>query len=426
MRILEVTDCYPPPVVGGRDLQVQLLSHELASRGHEVNVVALAGSSGPRTEMDGSIPVHRVAGWSRVLTRLYVDPDKPFHPTLADPGVVRVLRRLLRELRPDVVHAHSWMLYSFLPLLPWEGTKVVVSIHEYGFVCPKNTFSYRGGVCSGPAYLKCVSCAAGQYGFVRSLALTTGLTLMRPWTGRVDRYIANSAATARASARLPGPGGAPIAIIPPFVPDSAFGKLPRGRPGFVPPEGDYLMFAGGLGPYKGLDVLLEAWGGLDPKVPLVVAGVRRPDTPKVFPPGVIVAEDVPHREVLRAWNHCVAAIVPSRWPEPFGTVALEAMAAGVPVVVSKVGGLRDLVVDEVTGILVPPGDSVALRRAMGRLLSDQALRQRLGGAGRERALAYSASTVVRAWEEVFRGVVLGVKAPSESSSLNVDDGEQAE
>ncbi len=417
MRILQATDCYPPPIVGGRDLQVQMLSHELAARGHEVDVVALAGPSGPSLTMDGVVPVHRVAGWSRVLSRLYADPEKPFHPTMADPGVVRSLRRLLRERRPDVIHAHSWMLYSFLPLLPWPGTKVVVAIHEYGFVCPKNTFAYRGGVCSGPAYRKCVACAAEQYGFGRSLALTTGLTLMKPWVRRVDRYVANSRATARASAGLPGPGGEPIAIIPPFVPDAAFSLRSEGRPSFVPQEGDYLMFAGGLGPYKGVDVLVDAWLGLESKVPLVLAGVRRPDTPSEFPPGVIVAENVPHEEVLRAWSHCLMGVVPSRWPEPFGTVALEAMAAGVPVVASRVGGLADLVVDEVTGVLVEPGDVRALREALRVLLSDPALRRRLGDAGRDRATRYSARAVVGAWEAVFSEVVGGPPGSSPASKL---------
>ena len=84
MRILEVTDCYPPPLVGGRDLAVQMLSHELVRHGHEVEVMSLAGPRGPRTELDGPVVVHRVAGWSRILGPLYANPEKPFHPTLPD------------------------------------------------------------------------------------------------------------------------------------------------------------------------------------------------------------------------------------------------------------------------------------------------------------------------------------------------------
>ena len=71
--------------------------------------------------------------------------------------------------------------------------------------------------------------------------------------------------------------------------------------------------------------------------------------------------------------------------EGFGVTCLEAMAHGKPVVASAVGGLLDLVVDGETGLLVPPRDPAALRRALERLLSDPELRRRLGAAARERA-----------------------------------------
>jgi glycosyltransferase involved in cell wall biosynthesis len=341
-----------------------------------------------------------------MLSKLYVNADKPFHPTLPDPGVVRALRRLLKEVRPDVVHAHSWMLYSLLPLLPTPETRLVVTIHEYALVCPKGTFVYRdGSLCTGPGYRKCVACAAHHYGTLRSVALTTGLTAMKPWVERVDRYVANSEPTARMTAPFLAHGKLAMDVIPPFVVKEAFHAQDGKRPAFVPAEGDYFMFAGSLGPHKGIDVLLNAWGGLEPRIPLVLAGLRRPETPEKFPTGVIVAENVEHGDVLRGFGHCIAALVPSRWPEPFGTVAAEAMAAGRPVIASAVGGLADVVVDGVTGILVRPGDVSELRRAMQRLLGDAGLRARMGAEGQKRAATYSIDVIVPRWEELFRDVI---------------------
>jgi glycosyltransferase involved in cell wall biosynthesis len=395
---------------------VQMLSHELVRRGHQVEVVSLAGPRGPRTEFDGEVRVHRVAGWSQLLGPLYANPEKPFHPTLPDPGLVRVLGRLLRQFRPEIVHVHSWLLYSLLPLLPSQGTRLVVWVHDYGFICPKFTLVYRGGVCAGPKYAKCVGCAREQYGLLRSLALTSGLTAMKHWRGRVDRYVAVSQFTARASAGLLGRGNGAMEVITPFVSDEAFDAGDRGRPAFVPSEGDYLMFAGALSPHKGLDVLLEAWTGLEPKIPLVLAGIRLPDTPRSFPDGVILAEDVPHEDVLRAWGHCLAAVVPSRWPDPHPMVAIEAMAAGRPVIASAVGGLTGIVDDGETGILVPPGDAQALRSAIQELLTDPLMRATMGAEGRKRAAAYSANVGVAAWERVYREVIATPPQPVVATS----------
>jgi glycosyltransferase involved in cell wall biosynthesis len=165
------------------------------------------------------------------------------------------------------------------------------------------------------------------------------------------------------------------------------------------------MFAGALGPHKGLNILLEAWSGLRNRPLLVLAGIRRFDTPKSFPPGVIVAEDVPFEDVLRGWGHCLAAVVPSVWPDPCPSVVLEAMAAGKPVIASAVGGSAEMVVDDTTGIHVPPGDVPALRDALERIIADAPLRARLGAAGRERAKGYSIDTATTAWERVFNDVL---------------------
>jgi glycosyltransferase involved in cell wall biosynthesis len=412
MRILQATDCYPPPLMGGRDLHVRMLAHELADRGHQVQVVSLAGPEGAHTEMDDGIQVHRISGWSRALSRFYVDPQKPFHPTMPDPGIVSSLADLIKQFRPEIVHVHSWILHSFLPILPTAETRVVVTMHEYGMVCPKNTYVHQGSVCDGPRFAKCVSCASGQYGAVRAMALTTGMVATRRSLSRVDRYIAVSSAVARASSSVPVLSQRPIDVIPPFVADDNFAPINVTRPKFVPSTGDFVMFAGSLTPHKGIDVLLDAWSGIDHAVPLVLAGLVGHDTPPQFPQNVTVAENVPHEEVLRAWMYCSVAVVPSLWPEPFGLVALEAMAAGRPVVASAEGGLIDLVRDGTTGTLVRSGDVSALRVGIQKLLANPELRSAMGLAGRERATNYAAKVVVPQIERVYEEVVASSPPPS--------------
>jgi glycosyltransferase involved in cell wall biosynthesis len=85
-------------------------------------------------------------------------------------------------------------------------------------------------------------------------------------------------------------------------------------------------------------------------------------------------------------------------------VTMEAMAMGRPVVASRIGGLPDIVVDGETGFLITPGDYRALREAVQRLLSDQALRERMGAVAKQRVVQFQAKTVVPRFEEIYREV----------------------
>jgi glycosyltransferase involved in cell wall biosynthesis len=89
--------------------------------------------------------------------------------------------------------------------------------------------------------------------------------------------------------------------------------------------------------------------------------------------------------------------------EPLGVVIVEAMAAGLPIVATRAGGVLDLVRDEETALLVPPGDSAALAAAQIRLARDPALRERLGAAARRAYLqgAFSAGAIGQATRAVY-------------------------
>jgi glycosyltransferase involved in cell wall biosynthesis len=151
--------------------------------------------------------------------------------------------------------------------------------------------------------------------------------------------------------------------IPPFVREPA-----------SPPE---VLFAGRLSREKGILELVEAARGMN----VVVAG----DGPlRSRVPGALGF--VPHGELGELYERAAVVACPSH-REGFNVVCAEAMAYGRPAVAGAVGGLLDLVVDDETGLLVPPRDVPALRGALERLLADEDLRNRLGAAARERARA---------------------------------------
>jgi glycosyltransferase involved in cell wall biosynthesis len=118
-----------------------------------------------------------------------------------------------------------------------------------------------------------------------------------------------------------------------------------------------------------------------------------------------VVHSQPHATVMAAWQRATLGVVPSVWHEPMGQVAVEAMLAGRAVVVSDVGGLRDIVEQGVSGLRVPPGDPAALAAALDELVGDPARAAAMGAAGRARAARYQASAVAPRVIEVFDEVI---------------------
>ncbi len=92
-----------------------------------------------------------------------------------------------------------------------------------------------------------------------------------------------------------------------------------------------------------------------------------------------------HAGIMRLYQESDICVVPSLWDEPFGLVAVEAMASGRPVCASRAGGLQGIVLHDETGFLFDRGDSAALAEYLGRLLDDSELRARMGANGRARA-----------------------------------------
>ena len=112
---------------------------------------------------------------------------------------------------------------------------------------------------------------------------------------------------------------------------------------------------------------------------------------------------VPHAAVPAVLAHVDLLVLPSLY-EDLSSALIEAMAAGLPVVATGVGGTADLVQDGVNGLLVPPGDPAALAAAISRVLADPAAAARLSAAGRRTAAAYAWPDISRQVLDVYRQV----------------------
>ncbi|HEX9991684.1 MAG TPA: glycosyltransferase [Acidimicrobiales bacterium] len=404
MRVLMVTDFYAP-YVGGVEQHVRSLAHALADRGHHVAVATLwTPEAGPEQEDDGPVRVHRLRSTAQRLKRRWAVDERPWAPPVVDPGVLLGLRRVVRAERPDVVHGHDWLGRSAWPLC-LRRRPLVVSLHYYSRSCAKKTLVRDGRRCEGPAPLKCARCAAGHYGRLQGPAVAAANLVGAAVDDRVAAaMVAVSGATA-AGNLLPSRRRSCV-VVPNLLPPPDGDWDGTGLDAL--PDGPFVLYVGDLRAEKGLDVLLDAYRGMPaPAPPLVLVGKRVPASPATLPDGVRHLGTLPNEAVLEAWRRCSFGVVPSVWAEPFGIVVIEAMTAGRPVVASAVGGLAEIVTDGVDGVLVPPGDAVALRAAIARLAGDPVLRARLGAAAARTAARYRPSVVAAEVEAVYEGALAG-------------------
>ncbi len=386
--MLQVCDTYPPEG-GGLGAHVERVARQLDARGHEVMVVTATPAEG---EPDGDFPVHRLGVSLARIPGAYEPTSPPFHPPWPDPAFRRGLHDAAAAFRPDVVHAHGWCVHSTLGRGPEWTRRVVATLHDYNLSCPKKSLLRFDRECEtgrGPACLRCDDqTLPKRVGLAAALAATTPV-LKR----RIRRLLAVSGHVAR-RAEAAGIRPGLIEVVPNFVDLPADADRGRGD-GATPPP--YVMYAGPAAPHKGRQVLIEAFRGLERDVLLRLVG----GDGTASEPGI---EDVGYKsgtELARLYRQALLVVVPSIWADPCPTVALEAMANGRPVVASAGGGLPEIVEDGVTGLLVPPGDPVALRTAIVRLLDEPARREEMGARGHERVTRFSTETVLPRLEAIY-------------------------
>jgi type III pantothenate kinase len=372
MRIAMVSEHASPLAVlggvdaGGQNVHVAALARALAARGCEVVIHTRRDDPDlpRRVELSTGVVVDHVdAGPPAPLPK---DELLPFMDEFA-----AVLERRWRRDRPHVVHSHFWMSgYAALRAADALTVPVVHTYHALGVVKRR----YQGAKDTSPP---------------ERLGIEDNI--LRQST----RVICTCTDEAFELMRL-GADRGKLAVIP------CGADLHRFRPvGPREPRRAHthrLACVGRLVQRKGVGNVISALAEL-PDTELVIAGGPDREQLAEDPEARRLSELAEHegvgervelrgrvsRDDLPALLRSADIVVCAPWYEPFGMVPLEAMACGVPVVATAVGGMVDTVVDGVTGVHVPPRDPERLAGALRELLADPATRERMGRAGLRRA-----------------------------------------
>jgi len=416
MRLLLATDHFPP-FIGGAHRQARLLAIGMAERGHRVEVVTPWHPGVPSLEEENGVVVHRLRELRTMIPALVRRKGQRHQPPYPDPVTIAGIRRVIRDLQPDLVHAYGWMAFSVAIALGRNRMPLLVSARDYGYFCAARTLLRDGAPCAGPAPVKCTRCASGYYGVPKGPVAVAGVgaskrLLVRRLTGLhsvstyVDevtrRFIFDSVEDERTRLDVG-------VTIPSFQepPEARAGRPadPRTEDYLKRlPDEPFILFVGAFRKVKGLETLFEAYSRLASPPPLVLMGTYERDSPELFPSEAIILTDVPHDAVMAAWERALFGVMPSLWPEPLGATVAEAMSRGKPVIGTELGGHVDMIQGG-TGVLVPQGDAGALAAAMEDLIRDPKRRAELGRAASRRAEDFAGATVLPRFEQAYRDVI---------------------
>jgi glycosyltransferase involved in cell wall biosynthesis len=333
---------------GGSASVLRALHGALTALGHEVGVVS-ARRPDPYGMTTCALPFDRPLTFGpekRTGETTFDEISSPDLEAMAEAAAEKVRREAFADGPPDLLVANHVNLMARVCWLLHRATGVPYRILSYGTDTQLLSRDTRYRELFSPA------AAAAD----RILAIS----------GYVAREV-----TATVGGRVEVLGGA----VDPDVFHRRDGHVPSGR---------RLVYFGRLVTEKGIGTLLDALAHQRSASELLIVGegplrgaiqerLRR--APPACP--VRLVDFVPQARLRERLSGAAAAVVPSTWEEPLGLVVLEAMACGLPVVASSVGGIPEMIDDGQNGLLVPPGDPVALGRAIDRVLGDEVLRARI-------------------------------------------------
>jgi glycogen synthase len=397
-RVLVVSWEYPPVVEGGLARHVRKLTQALARQGVHVDVLTRGvgdedGLLGPSTPEDhGGVCVHRVPepGWPRELGRFVAWVEQMNRDMLA------AGEALVQEHSYDLVHGHDWLVAkASARLAQTAGVPYVTTIHatEHG--------RHQGWVHKPPQ---------------------SHIHAVERWMARrADAVIVCSHYMRGHVADIFDLDERRVSVIPNGVDPSELqpsGDLEELRARFAGPHEKLVLLVGRLVYEKGFQLALDALPEVIEKIPgvrFLVAGSgthehelkAQAQRLGLSPHGTFlgwIGDDVLH-SLYRIADLCV---VPSIY-EPFGLVALEAMASGCPCIVADTGGLREVVpVGERVGLRFNGGDAEHLGVMIERLLVDEALRDRLVAEASEHVLRFDWGDVA----QQTRGIYDALRTPA--------------
>jgi glycosyltransferase involved in cell wall biosynthesis len=388
MRILVLSDTFPPFNLGGAGEVADMVAGGLAGRGHEVRVLtATAQRRDAGTEVRDGVTVRRL--WVPVPAPLRL------HLSVVHPWAAALVACEARAFRPDAVHAHNVherLSFASLSAARAGGGRVLLTAHDYLLFCLTKFLCARGDVAYTTHPTACPHCRHMRRVPARNVLVHR---LVRRNVGR----IACISAAQQTALRANGFAGVPQEVVYNGIDARSCAAEPGAAAQFRRRTGvgdrPMVLFGGRISGAKGGDQLLRAMAVARRRVDcrLVILGDRQAYFEHALRLAAQVGLDrealviggwLENGELHAAFAAADVCATPSVYPDPFNLMTIRAMAHGKPVVGTRYGGTPEIVVDGQTGFVADPWDPEQFGARIADLLTDRTMAERMGAAGRVR------------------------------------------
>lgn len=366
MNILFLHGFYAPHVGGGAEIVVRQVAEGLQRRGNQVSVLVTGPASGLHEEVLDGVRIYR-AGLHNLYWHFTQTRPNPLlrlgwhYRDRYNRSMRQFVREVIRRERPDVVMCNNLTGWS---ISAWDeisaaGLPIVQVLHDLYLLCPKDTMFNKGRSCER----QCGLCSAFRRQHASLSAQVSAVIGVSHFV--LDRIVAHGYFP-NASRHVVHNSTRPSGMVRAVPRPSHSGLL---RFGFI----------GTLSENKGVGWLIEQFQGLSINATLDIAGCGKLDYEQRIkaladPTKVRFVGYQPSAQFMQSID---VLVVPSIWAEPFGLVAVEGCAQHLPIIATDMGGLPEIIQDNVNGLLCTPSDPDSLGRALLRLYLDSGLRQRL-------------------------------------------------
>lgn len=392
MKICIVSNLYPPHIIGGAEITVANLAEALSQKGHEVMVITTSPGKEELVEVLNGVKVYKINPGN--IYTLYDHQDQPainkalWHARdIWNNKTHKKVKEILEDENPDVVHVNNYKGFSMsvFDAAKKAGIPLVFTAHDCSLICPRaNLLHGNGEICENP------KAACNLYSNIQRRLIKGKVN----WFTAPSQFIINKLKSHQ------------------FFTDVETSKIPLGVEfSNHKLEKNYdtidISYMGGLNKIKGVQILIKALRNIDNdniKLHIYGKGVDEEEFKEMAEndPRIIFHGYVEREMLQDSYHQSNLTVLPSICYDNSPMMIYESLTSSTPILASNIGGIPELVEENINGYLFKPGDEEELRQIMEELINNPDSLKQLEKGAFESASQYTMEKYVQSFEEIYR------------------------